>query len=126
MTANPAFATKDIAINFSGKTPVLAIEWGDGIINMIYLSLSVNKGSYFFNLEFGSDLYTIDKVTDATVDLARQYAEAALRSLVERRRIMDLVVTAIRNDTAAGIDLSVSARRSDGTPVSLKFFRQVR
>ena len=51
----------------------------DNILNNLYLSIVVRKGSFFFNTDFGSRLHLLKKLTDKNVALAKNYVDEALQ-----------------------------------------------
>lgn len=117
---------KDININFTDAAgPSMTMDWGDGTVTAIFLSLWIRKGSFFFDLELGSMLHTIKKVTDSNVDLAARYARDALAWMVSLGRISDLQTSAARSSDGRGISVSVFAKRPDGSDVSFSLWTEV-
>ena len=73
-------------------------DWDESLKNNMLLSLYIKKGSLFFNLDFGSRLQEIKKLTDAAVDLARMYADSALQWMVLTGRLKSVSCRAERRD----------------------------
>jgi len=71
----------------------MSLECVRDIRNNILLSLHIQKGSFFQNLEFGSRLYELKRLTDSTTRLAKQYAEDALSWITESGKVEEIEVS---------------------------------
>jgi len=73
----------------------------NNILNNIFLSIMIERGSFFFNTDFGSRLHLLKKMTDRNVALAKSYIDEALQWIldtgkaktIETRTERDLNVT---------------------------------
>jgi phage gp46-like protein len=92
----------------------------------IWLSLNINKGSFFADREFGCELYKIKKVTTGNLELAKQYIESALNWLLLVGRAVSIIVTVERDTKNFNqMDIEVSATQPDGLLIVYKEFRPV-
>lgn len=60
-----------------------AFAKAENILNNIYLSIMVRKGSFFFNTDFGSRLHLLKKLTNRNVALAKDYLDEALQWILD-------------------------------------------
>jgi len=96
----------------------------ENIMNNVYLSLMVKKGSFFFNRDFGLQKQERAKCTDKTAALAKDYALDALNWLKELARAKEITVQARRVDTHR-IERTVEVTQADGLVVSYTTFVEV-
>jgi phage gp46-like protein len=68
------------------------------ITNNIFLSLMIEKGSWFQNLDFGSRLHLLKRAknTAHTASLAEEYCKEALQWLIDTGKATAVAVTAWR------------------------------
>jgi len=67
----------------------------DTLINSIHMSLAVEKGSWWLNPDFGSELPKLrrEKANEATARLVKSYVLAALKWMVAAGKLTSVTVT---------------------------------
>jgi len=75
----------DFALQIDGGQAAMTFDKETTIVNNIYLSLMVKKGSFFYNPSFGSRLHELkrEKNTPATARKAEDYCREALQWLLD-------------------------------------------
>ncbi len=91
--------------------------FGDSLFNTIWIALQVEKGSLFFDLEFGSRLHLLrqsSKITDNTLVMAEEYVKEALNWLVDIERLKSFQPIASKNNENINrIDIQINAFKSN-------------
>ena len=91
----------DFAITIDNQTGLGAMTFvkAENIMNNIYLSLKVKRGSFFYDPTFGSRLYLLDreKNTEIKKQLAIDYAREALQWLIASGKAQTVHVYAERD-----------------------------
>lgn len=64
----------------------------------VFFSLSIKRGQWFADLNFGSRLHTIKKLTDPNILLAHQYCLEALQWLQQTGRATSITAVAGKAD----------------------------
>ncbi len=109
----------DFAITIDNQTGLgqMTFEKATKLMNNIYLSLKVKKGSFFADTSFGSRLYLLErsKNTDRTMRLAIDYCKEALQWLIDTGKASAVQVYAERDRTQ---DLHRLKLLIEVTPVS--------
>ena len=101
----------------------------DSFLNNVYLSLMVDKGSYFQDPEFGSRLYLLkrSKSTQRTAGLARDYCLEAVAWMVESGRAkgfeVEVGIEKLRN--CDRLNIRVLATKANGQKVGFSTFREI-
>lgn len=97
------------------------------ILNNIYLSLMVKKGSFFQNPDFGSRLHILKKNTDRNEALAVEYCKEALQWLIDTGRAskIDIYTERDRTQNLNRLKLLVEATKADGDVVTFWTFLEV-
>ncbi len=118
-----------LIIDDSGMAALDVDQQAGSIINNIYLSLTVKRGSFFANPEFGSRLHLLKRAknTVRTEMLARDYCLEALQWLLDNGRATSIEVFTER-DRAVDLNrlkLLVEATQADGRVVSFEKFVEV-
>lgn len=93
----------------------------DGIENNVSLSLSIPKGSWWYNPNFGHELDSIKKITanlSADVETA---VKNALQWLIDSGKIKDLSVSTGYDEDAKRVKANISVK--DNTGAEFKFTR---
>jgi len=110
----------DFKINIEEGRGKLTLETTSTLLNNVYLSLSIRKGSWWFAPKFGSELHLLRQEKDvaAAAMLAKKYTEEALQWLLDtgRASAVDVVVERITGGllitgtvtTAAGVQVPFS------------------
>lgn len=95
--------------------------------NNVFLSLAIDRGTFFANRDLGSRLYLLTraKCTVRTEGLARDYAAEALAWLLETGRAAAIDIATSRNPEKGRIDMVVTVDWGDGQPVAYQHFVQV-
>lgn len=93
---------------------------GDTLFNKIYISTKTKKGSRYEDKNFGSEFHKLEKsgkVTEETIQLSEQYAEACTKWIVDNRYAQKITVKASENSVALGrIDLRWDVIKPNGKP----------
>jgi len=91
----------DFAITINNQTGLgqMTYEKVTTLMNNIYLSLKVDKGSFFADTNFGSRLYLLrrSKNTPTTMQLAVDYCKEALQWLIDESKASAVEVFAERD-----------------------------
>lgn len=117
-----------LSINESGLAEMSFEKATDGnILNNIYLSLMVKKGSFFQNPDFGSRLHILKKNTDRNEALAVEYCKEALQWLIDTGRAskIDIYTERDRTQNLNRLKLLVEATKADGDVVTFWTFLEV-
>ena len=121
----------DFALALDSGIPALTLTPATDIMNLVYTSLMIRKGAWWFNPAFGSRLYELQrgKATDRTLRLARDYAAEALQWLIDTGK-----ATAVATDSfwetpmgaaSKRMGLLVTVTQKNGTPVTFQTFVEV-
>jgi phage gp46-like protein len=99
------------------------------IMNNVYLSLVVKRGSWFQNPEFGSRLHLLQRAknTEKTAALAEEYCREALQWLIDTGRAtkVDVHTERDRSQDLHRLKLLVEVTQADGRTVSFDRFVEV-
>jgi len=112
----------DLVINIDSGKGQLTLGYGDSLLNNVYLSLNIERGSWWYDVNFGSRFHLLrrEKDTSSTRRRAVEYAEEALAWLVETKRATAVSAEAMTVD--GKLALYVTVTRPVGKPVVfLKF-----
>ncbi len=89
-------------------------------------SLNIKQGSFFQNLNFGSQLYTIQTVTQANTLLVSQYATAALNWLVQAGVATSITANCTIDTTNRyRYDLTINVTQANGITIQYQFAQNV-
>ncbi len=90
----------DFQTQYSEYNPYGSMTWYDNsnLSTDIFNSLTIQQGSFFQNLSFGSQLYKVGIVNQASTILVQQYAEQALAWLLTAGYASAINATAAIND----------------------------
>lgn len=99
------------------------------IMNNVYLSLVVRRGSWFQNPDFGSRLHLLERAknTQKTAALAEEYCREALQWLIDTGRAtkIDVHTERDRSQDLHRLKLLVEVTQADGRTVSFDRFVEV-
>jgi len=102
---------------------------GGNLANNIYLSLTVRKGSFFQNPDFGSRLHLLQRAknTPRTEALAVEYCQEALAWLIDTGRVRKFEYFTERDklQDPHRLKIIVEATKADGDVVSFTRFVEV-
>lgn len=117
----------DFSITIQEGRAQMTFAPASGIFNNIYLSLAVEKGSFFHNPGFGLRRRDRLKNTEATAALIRHDYLDALQWLVDtgRARSVDVAVERDRRQDLTRLKLLVEVVQTDGRVVTFTTFREV-
>lgn len=98
----------------------------DSLISNCYFSLRIKRGKWFFNPDFGCRWFTIKKITSENIRLIIQYAEEALKWLVDCGRLQAIDVEAWRDEANLNrCVVFIKCRTSNDMVVTFETFFQV-
>jgi phage gp46-like protein len=107
----------------------MTFEKADNILNNVFLSLMVEKGSFFQNPDFGSRLHLLKRAknTEKTAALAEEYCKEALQWLIDtgRAKKIDVYSERERLQDLNRLKLLVEVTQSDGRQVRFETFVEV-
>ena len=93
----------DFALTIDNQTGLAAMTFDPAttLMNNIYLSLTVQQGSFFANTSFGSRLHLLRRAknTETTMRLAIDYCKEALQWLIDTKKAVTVDVWAQRDRT---------------------------
>ena len=121
----------DFRINIEQGTGLgaMTFEKADTILNNIYLSLIVRKGSFFQNTDFGSRLHLLKRAknTEKTAAIAEEYCKEALQWLLNIGRATKINVYSERDrlQDLNRLKLLIEVTQSDGRQISFQTFTEV-
>ena len=120
----------DIATDGSAAGAMTYEQATDGNLrNNIYLSLMVQKGAWFQDLNFGSRLHLLQRAknTEQTAALAEEYCREALQWLIDTGRATKINVTSDRDrlQDLHRLKMIVEVTRADGDQVTYTAFVEV-
>lgn len=117
----------DFTIETDGMTGAMTYAPTDTVMNNIYLSLAVIRGSWWFNPDFGMRDIRRMKNTERAARLVKAYAEEALQWLLDTGRCtrIDVFVQQNRQQNLDRMKLLVEAEQADGQTVVFTTFREV-
>jgi phage gp46-like protein len=118
----------DFMINMSQLYPkgYMTFDKNTDIRSNIYLSIMVNKGSFFQDLEFGSELYKIKKVTATNINLAAQYIKACLAWLITTGKATSIDAVVTKGDQVGSMGVEIQVIQADGVKLFYEMFPDVR
>lgn len=119
----------DYKIEISGVTADMTFEKADSILNNIYLSLMIRRGSFFQNPDFGARLHLLQRAknTANTELLAKEYCKEALQWLFDTGKAEKIEVFTERDITQDlhRLKLLIRVTQADGQQVSYATFLEV-
>lgn len=119
----------DFKINIDGITADMTWDKADTIINNIYLSLVVPRGSFFQNPEFGSRLHLLQRAknTGRTERLAREYCLEALQWLqdIGRAKKIEVFTKRDRTENINRLKLLIQVTQANEQQVTFETFLEV-
>lgn len=99
------------------------------LMNNIYLSLTVRRGTFFQNQDFGSRLHLLQRAknTEQTAALAAEYCKESLQWLIDSARAtkIDVYTERDRTEDLHRLKLLVEVTKADGHTVSFATFVEV-
>lgn len=99
------------------------------IMNNVYLSLVVRRGSWFQNPGFGSRLHLLQRAknTQKTAALAEEYCREALQWLIDTGRAtrVDVATERDRSQDLHRLKVLVAVTQADGRQVTFERFVEV-
>ncbi|MCX5785660.1 MAG: phage GP46 family protein [Elusimicrobia bacterium] len=112
----------DLKIDIQDGRGTLTLETTDTLLNNIFMSLSIPRGSWWFNPEFGSRLHELNREKDVArvAMLAVTYAKEALQWLVDANKAS--AVDAATSHVKGGLVLTVTVTTAAGEPVTFEKF----
>ncbi len=123
----------DFALTIDNQTGIASMTFDqaeDGnLLNNIYLSLVIQKGSFFQNPDFGSRLHLLKRAknTERTAALAAEYCKEALQWLIDTGRAskIDIYTERDRTQNLNRLKILVEAIKADGDLVTFTTYVEV-
>lgn len=117
---------KIYAENAAGQ---MTFDKADNIFNNVFLSLMIEKGSFFQNPEIGSRLHLLKRAknTEKTAALAEEYCKEALQWLIDtgRAKKIDVFSQRDRLQDLNRLKLLIEVTQAGGRQVSFETFVEV-
>lgn len=116
----------DYSITSSNGQLVMDWDKSQSCLSNIIVAMSINKGAFFQNQQIGNELFRIRKLTNDTVNIAKQYIEDACRPILQAGRASEIDVTVERDlqDTSR-LNYKIRARQPDGLIITYTDYKQV-
>lgn len=118
--------TRDYVLDTGSRSGELACDPALGLVNAAYLRLAVPLGSWFGDVRLGSNLHLLQREKDVqrVFTLAKQYAEAALKPMLDDGRLSSIAVRTERPQQgwlALGVEITdaLGVRRTFTMPVKV-------
>jgi phage gp46-like protein len=119
----------DFKLTIDGAKADMTWEKADTILNNIWLSLMVPRGSFFQDKDFGSRLHLLKRAknTENTATLAREYALEATQWIKDAGRVdnIDAYTQIDKSQDINRLKLLVEAVQTDGRKVTFETFLEV-
>jgi phage gp46-like protein len=99
----------------------------DQVMNNIFLSLSITKGTFFARPDFGMRPLTREKNTDQTAALAREYCLEALQWLLDSGKVTAIEVAVERDmdENPNRLKILVQAIKADLSTITFQTYQEV-
>ncbi len=92
----------------------------------VFMSIFTKKGSFFQRPDFGSNLFKINKLSDSTINLARQYIADALQWLIIVGKATAVEVVVEKDLQNLGqMDIKVNVTQANGVIITYQMFKLV-
>jgi len=115
-------------INTAGAAD-MTYDKESSIMNNIYLSLMIDKGSFFQDQDFGSRLYLLKRSKNVaeTARLARDYCHEALQWMIETGKAIKFEInTELEKLTGTDrLKIHIIATESNGNQVEFSTFKEI-
>lgn len=119
----------DFALDINDTGADMTFDKDTSILNNIYLSLMVDKGSFFQDPDFGSRLYLLkrSKSVERTASLAKDYCKEALQWMIDTGKALRFdLFTQIDKQIATGrLKIQIIATESNGNQVEFTLFKEI-
>ncbi|MDA8170328.1 MAG: phage GP46 family protein [Nitrospiraceae bacterium] len=115
----------DLAITTEGGLGQMTFDQATNYINNVYLSLMVDRGSFFQNPGFGSRLYLLKraKLTPQTAALAVDYVKEALQWMIDAGRATAVDVITQEDPQVTGrLNVQVNVTQANGWIITFNTF----
>jgi phage gp46-like protein len=113
----------DFSIICTNSVGQMTFDKNTTIATDIYCSLNMKPNSFFQNPSFSNKLFTIKKVTDANVLLAKQYIEQALKWLLQLKKATSITVIVEKDSKDFNrINFKITAIQPDNVTVYYQQF----
>lgn len=121
----------DYAITIDSATGMgqMIFDKSETILNNLFLSLTVRRGSFFQNPDFGSRLHLLHRAknTPRTEALAVEYCKEALQWLIDAGRLskIDIYTEIDKTQNIDRLKMLIEATKAEGDQVSFTTFVEV-
>jgi phage gp46-like protein len=114
----------DYKLNINGSIADMTWEKADTILNNVYLSLMVKRGTFFQNPDFGMRSLARAKNTKNVEVLAKEYCLEALQWIKDSKKATKIDVFAQR-DSLNRMKVLIEVVQADGRQVNFETFLEV-
>lgn len=119
----------DFALDITDTGADMTFNKEPSILNNIYLSLMIDKGSFFVDKEFGSRLYLLkrSKSAEKTSSLAHDYCKEALDWMIGAGKATRFEIST-QIEKRSGTDrlkIQVIATEASGNQVEFKIYKEI-
>ena len=119
----------DFVLDIQDSGADMTLVAGDSFMNNIYLSLMIDKGSFFQDQDFGSRLYLLKrkKNVPGTARLAKDYCHEALEWMIEAGKALGFEIsTEIEKLTGTDrLKIHILATESNGNQGEFSTYKEI-
>lgn len=99
---------------------------GNNLFNNLFLSLTIKRGSWWFDRKFGNRLHLIKKNTPDAPVMSKEYIREATDWIIKAGKAVSIETDAERDKVIGGrLNLVAIATASDGQVVTFKTFKEL-
>ena len=104
----------------------MSTDSDDTILSDIVMCLSVKKGTWFFDPDFGHELDTVDRFSEDVVPLVEAIVKRAVQKIIDSGKAVSIDVSAETSRIAENrIDYVVRAVQADGQIITWSSFKEI-
>lgn len=119
----------DFALDIQDSGADMTLLAGDSFMNNIYLSLMIDKGSFFLDKDYGSRLYLLKRKKNVagTARLAKDYCQEALEWMIETGKALSFEIsTEVEKLTGTDrLKIHILATKSNGNQVEFMTYKEI-
>jgi len=118
----------DYKIDIIDGVPQMTFEksGNNNLVNNIYLSLAIKRGSWWFDPEFGSRLYLVRKNNPKAPAMVKEYIREATQWIIDAGRAKTINITAWRDEADRHrINYHIEAIEADGNVTTFTWYKEL-